>query len=181
MTGSARRSRRWVKVCFVSYAATLVWLLIGPEPGAQVRAATEAANSLPLIGDSVADPPRLTQVREGTQLNASHARTSRVKRSPGHVLGHDPERVANVAIFVPLGCAVGLMAPRSIRANSSALLTGGAVEVIQLALTGWRTPSLGDAVSNGVGVTLGLLAVAAWRLVQRVRPPLRSSGTTHTL
>lgn len=81
------------------------------------------------------------------------------------------DAVMNVAVFVPVGILVALLAPRlsGVRVLAVAATFSLAIEVSQAvtahALAGGHVADVNDLASNVVGAALGLLALAAVRQV----------------
>jgi glycopeptide antibiotics resistance protein len=83
---------------------------------------------------------------------------------------------ANVALFLPLGFLLPLLAPwfdRWWRAVGAGFALSGAIELSQLAFPGVRRPDVNDVLMNTLGAAIGFLA---YRLVARARRGRRAAG-----
>jgi glycopeptide antibiotics resistance protein len=75
----------------------------------------------------------------------------------------------NVALFLPLGLLLPLLAPRLDRLWRTAgvgFALSSAIELSQVALPGVRRADVNDVLANTLGAALGFLA---WRLAARAR------------
>jgi glycopeptide antibiotics resistance protein len=70
------------------------------------------------------------------------------------------ERLANVALFLPLGGVLTLLAGRWWLALATSAVLSALIELVQRAMLPERTASLGDIVANTVGATAGVAAVS---------------------
>ena len=76
----------------------------------------------------------------------------------------------NVALFLPFGFLLPLLAPRMDRwwrTVGAGFATSAAIELTQLAFPGLRRPDVNDVLMNTLGAALGF---AAYRLAARLRP-----------
>jgi glycopeptide antibiotics resistance protein len=75
----------------------------------------------------------------------------------------------NVALFLPFGLLLPLLAPRMDRCwrtVGAGFATSAAIELTQLAFPGLRRPDVNDVLMNTLGAALGF---AAYRLAARLR------------
>jgi hypothetical protein len=82
--------------------------------------------------------------------------------------------VLNLALFVPLGLALGALGAPTGRVLVVALTTSLAIELAQATLVAGRDPSLSDLLTNTIGAGLGSLL--SRRLPQLWRPDRASAG-----
>lgn len=85
------------------------------------------------------------------------------------LLGGDPDRALNIAIFVPMGAAIAALlplrwAPASVGAGFA---VSCAVEFAQTAIPG-RVPDVADVVANTAGALAGTVLVLVVRLIARL-------------
>lgn len=76
--------------------------------------------------------------------------------------------ILNVALFVPLGVALGMGGIRPLRAALAGLALATAIELLQATLVTGRDPSLSDVLTNGTGTAVG--AGLAWIAPDLWRP-----------
>ncbi len=70
----------------------------------------------------------------------------------------------NVLLFIPFGLGLRLMGLSRRRAFMIGVVTTITVEVAQLAIPG-RDSSIGDVLTNSLGILIGILCADGWRLV----------------
>ncbi len=94
---------------------------------------------------------------------------SRITLGQTDVSVEEAEALANVLLFVPIGCLLRLALPRVWSTLLLAMATAGSlgIEVVQYLLLPDRTPSLVDVLTNGGGTAIGLVVgVDVQRLVR---------------
>ncbi len=98
-----------------------------------------------------------------TPLGGDHARRLSLCVGCGDFALADA--LVNIALFVPLGCAVAFRGLRRDRALAWIALTSITVETLQYVIVRGRTASVADVMANTVGGALGMAMPAAWNWV----------------
>jgi glycopeptide antibiotics resistance protein len=138
-------------VILLAYGACLAWLMLGPQPLRPVYAITFAVRPA-FVTD--APQPAVPQSDIGPFSGTAFQRATWTVTAVG-----------NVAVFVPLGVLLPLLITRldgALAILAVAIALSVAIEVVQLAAQGDRTPQVSDVAFNVAGamVGFGLLRVA---------------------
>jgi hypothetical protein len=145
----------WVLAAFAVVAA------LAARPLCSVTGSRSWVNALLVVSFGLVVALTLTQQDVDASLLVHHADASALSplfRQPWQ-WSSPQDRLLNIAMFIPLGCAVALVGRTALRRGlmAAALLLPFAVEGIQWAV-GWlkRDPQWQDVVDNTIGVLIGI-------------------------
>lgn len=145
---------------FGAYLIVVAIGVFGPSPGGSIERVGQEVRRV--SGEAASEPD--------TALSADSAVEAR-----DLVPGFDTEDVANVVMFVPFGVLFPVRWPRRRwRTVVAGVGLSATIELVQLVFLSWRSPTLVDVRSNGLGAAIGFALWLAVVAARRARPP------THT-